>query len=81
MSSVEDAQLRRALLHEVAKRPIDLTQFDLHVTRGVVYLTGIIQPPNKAAIDMTSELEKLTTTIKNRPGVRDVVMQARLKQR
>ena len=40
---LEDVAMRRELMHEVAKRPIDYSLLDIHVVHGVVYLRGIVR--------------------------------------
>lgn len=76
---IEDIALRRQLLHEVAKRPIDYSLLDLHVVHGVVYLRGTVRKLRGYDADPAEEIEKLCRIFRQKPGIREVVNEVTIR--
>lgn len=70
---LEDIELRRQLMHEVAKRPIDYSLLDLQVMRGVVYLRGTVRKLRGYDADPEKVIETLCRIFRQKPGIREVV--------
>ncbi|MGQ9540282.1 MAG: hypothetical protein ACUVTY_04220 [Armatimonadota bacterium] len=70
---IEDVAMRRQLMHEVAKRPIDYSLLDLHVVHGVVYLRGTVRKLRGYDADPEEEIEILCRIFRQKPGIREVV--------
>jgi len=64
---------------EMARRPIDTSMVEVHVTHGVVYLRGTVRAIRGHDIDLQQEITILQTVLKQKSGIRDVVseLQAR----
>lgn len=70
---LEDTEMRRQLMHEVAKRPIDYSLLDLHVVHGTVYLRGVVRKLRGYDADPAKEIEHLCRVFRQKPGVRQVI--------
>lgn len=77
--SVEDAQLTRMVQREIAKRNVDITNLDVHVIRGVVYLRGVIRKIRGYDYDLKQELEIICRILRQKPGIRDVISEVTLR--
>jgi hypothetical protein len=76
---LEDISLRRELMHEVAKRPIDYSLLDIHVVQGVVYLRGIVRKLRGYDADPEQEVETLCRIFRQKPGIRQVVNEVTIR--
>lgn len=76
---LEDIALRRQLMHEVAKRPIDYSLLDLHVVHGVVYLRGTVRKLRGYDADPEKEIETLCRIFRQKPGIREVVNEVTIR--
>lgn len=77
---LEDVALRRQLMHEVAKRPIDYSLLDLHVVHGVVYLRGRVGKLRGYDADPEKEIEKLCRIFRQKPGIREVINEVTIRK-
>ncbi len=76
---VEDIALRRQLMHEVAKRPIDYSLLDLHVVHGVVYLRGTVRKLRGYDADPEQEIQTLCRIFRQKQGIRQVVNEVTIR--
>jgi hypothetical protein len=72
--SVVDSAMTREVLRDISKRPLDISQMSVHVTRGVVYLAGRVEKLRGfyQDIDMHEEMSIIVRLLKQKPGIRDV---------
>lgn len=69
-----DAETRRMVLREISKRHIDVSRLDVQVYHGVVYLRGTVSALRGHDIDIKAEMELIRRILRQRPGIRDVVI-------
>lgn len=80
MSTV-DASMTREVYRDLAKRPVDISNLDVHVQHGVVYLRGRIEKVRGywEGIDLREELNVILKMLHQKMGVRDVVCEIELE--
>ena len=77
----EDSVLRRSIMHEMAKHQLTADNLDVHVNRGIIYLSGVmVQQKTPNALDAKGELERVVRIFRTKPGVRDVVVEVKIMQ-
>jgi hypothetical protein len=78
--SVVDASMTRDAKREIAKRPVDSSYLDVHVTHGVVYLRGRMEKIRGyyEDLDLHEELIVIIKVLRQKPGIRDVVCEVDL---
>lgn len=77
--TLEDSRLRRRIQHEIVKRQsVNTDYIFVGVTQGIVQLTGHIRPVRSQDMDLREELKIIEDTIRQLPGVRDVINQVKL---
>ncbi|MDW8106766.1 MAG: BON domain-containing protein [Armatimonadota bacterium] len=69
-----DAELRRMVLRDISKRHVDTSRLDVQVYHGVVYIRGTVSALRGHDIDIKAEMELIRRILRQRPGVRDVVI-------
>jgi len=69
-----DIEVRRMVLREISKRHLDTSRLDVQVFHGVVYLRGTVSGMRGHDIDIKAEMEIVRRILRQRPGVRDVVV-------
>lgn len=74
MPKPEDLETARMVRKEFARRPIDTSLMTISIVHGVVYLRGSVKPMRGHTFDMKEELEILSKILRQRPGIRDVVI-------
>lgn len=72
--SVVDSAMTREVLRDISKRPLDISNLNVHVMHGVVYLRGRIDRLRgyHADLDMDSEINLIIKLLRQKPGIRDV---------
>lgn len=72
--SVADSAMTREVFRYISKRPIDLSDLEVHVSQGVVYLHGKIGLIRGYYddVDLEEELHTILKILRQRPGIRDV---------
>jgi len=79
--SVEDKQAQRTLSRELFRRQsLDLADVIVSVMRGVGYISGVIRPQSGVYLNMKEEMQILKDMAKKVPGVRDIVIDAKIEQ-
>ncbi|MDM7461851.1 MAG: BON domain-containing protein [bacterium] len=72
--ALADVETRRMVLREISKRHIDSSRLDVQVFHGVVYLRGTVSGMRGHDIDIKAEMEVIRRILRQRPGIRDVVL-------
>ncbi|MFN4032450.1 MAG: BON domain-containing protein [Fimbriimonadales bacterium] len=72
--ALADVETRRMVLREISKRHIDSSRLDVQVFHGVVYLRGTVSGMRGHDIDIKAEMEVIRRILRQRPGIRDVVV-------
>lgn len=72
--ALADVEIRRMVLREISKRHIDSSRMDVQVFHGVVYLRGTVSGMRGHDIDIKAEMEVIRRILRQRPGIRDVVV-------
>ena len=72
--SVVDSAMTREVMRDISKRPLDISQLSVHVTRGVVHLGGHVDKlgGQHQNIDLHEEMGIIVRLLKQKPGIRDV---------
>ncbi len=72
--ALADVETRRMVLREISKRHLDTSRLDVQVFHGVVYLRGTVSGMRGHDIDPKAEMELIRRILRQRPGIRDVVV-------
>jgi len=72
--SVVDSAMTREVFRDISKRPLDISQLTVHVTHGVVYLTGRVERLRgyHSEVDLHEEMNIIIKVLKQKAGIRDV---------
>lgn len=86
--SLVDAEMTRDVLRDIGRHPIDVSNLDVLVMHGVVYLRGRIGSIRGFYddLDLHKELDMIIKALRQKPGVRDITVEvefgeASLKER
>jgi hypothetical protein len=73
--SVVDAAMTREVLRDLGKRPVDISNLDVHVQHGVIYLRGRMETVRGYwdDVNLQEELNIILKLLRQKMGVRDVV--------
>ncbi|MGI8970176.1 MAG: hypothetical protein ACR2HB_05650 [Dehalococcoidia bacterium] len=71
--ATDTKQMQLLVRREMARRPLDCSMVEFYVTHGVVYLRGTVRAVRGHDIDVKQEVTHLTTVLKQKSGIRDVV--------
>jgi len=75
MVDQNDFRGQRIARTEFARRGVDISRADLYVMHGIMYMRGEVKPMPKALItDMASEMGIITKILRQRPEIRDIVL-------
>ena len=72
--SLEDTALTREIMREIGRHPVDATNLHVHVSHGVVYLTGKLDKMRgyHQDEDLEESIHIIAKAIKHKAGIRDV---------
>ena len=72
--SVVDSAMTREVLRDITKRPVDVSNLDVHVTHGVIYLRGRIEKLRgyHEDLDLDNEIHLILKLLRQKPGIRDI---------
>ncbi len=72
--SVVDSAMTREVLRDISKRPIDISNLNVYVNRGVVHLAGRVDNlrGEYRDLDLREEMNIIVRILKQKPGIRDV---------
>lgn len=78
--SVVDSAMTREVLRDISKRPLDISELNVHVTHGIVYLSGRVQKLRgyHLEVDLHEEMNIIVRLLKQKVGVRDVCCEIEL---
>ena len=75
MVDQNDFRGQRIARTEFARRGVDISHADLYVMHGILYMRGEIKPmPKSMILDMNSEIGIITKILRQRPEIRDIVL-------
>ena len=72
---IEDIEMVRYVRREMARRCLDTGQVTVSAMRGVIHLNGTVKPLRGHENEFEEEIHALHRVLKQRAGVRDVVME------
>ena len=72
---VEDIEMVRSVRREMARRCLDTGEAQVSAIKGVIHLNGRVRPVKGHEGEFEEEIHTLYRVLKQRPGVRDVVME------
>lgn len=75
MVDQNDFRGQRIARTEFARRGVDISRADLYVMHGIMYMRGEVKPMPKSNIsDMTVEMGLIAKILRQRPEIRDIVL-------
>lgn len=75
MVDQNDFRGQRIARSEFARRGVDISRADLYVMHGILYMRGEIKPmPKSLILDMNSEMGIIAKILRQRPEIRDLVL-------
>lgn len=75
MVDQNDFRGQRIARSEFARRGVDISRADLYVMHGILYMRGDVKPmPKSLIIDMNSEMGIISKVLRQRPEIRDIVL-------
>jgi hypothetical protein len=79
---LEDKRISRLLEHELYRfQSLDISDARIQVTHGVGYVGGVIRPAaGLYYLNMKEELRVVTESTRKIPGLRDLVIDAKIEQ-
>mgnify|MGYP001611752605 CR=1 FL=1 len=79
--SIADASMTRDVLRALGRRPVDISNLDVHVQHGVVYLRGRIDKLRGyyEDMDLEEELHIILKILHQKTGIADVVCEVDLQ--
>ncbi|HLO98112.1 MAG TPA: hypothetical protein VK171_05930 [Fimbriimonas sp.] len=79
MVDQNDFRGQRIARAEFSRRGLDITRADLYVMHGVMYMRGEVGlMPNVHVTDIAAEMGLVTKILRQRPEIRDIVMEVKL---
>jgi hypothetical protein len=69
----DQKEMQLLVRRELSRRPIDCSMVEIHVTHGIVYLRGVVRAIRGHDIDLQHEISILTTVLRQKQGIRDVI--------
>lgn len=80
--SVEDKRVSRLLEHELYRfQSLDISDVTVIVTRGVGYIGGVIRPATGMySLNIKDEMRIIIEMSRKIPGLRDLVIDAKIEQ-
>ncbi len=75
MVDQNDFRGQRIARSEFARRGVDISRADVYVMHGILYMRGEVKPmPKSLILDMNSEMGIITKILRQRPEIRDIVL-------
>jgi hypothetical protein len=75
MPRPEDLEGGRSVRKELARRPIDTSLAQIHISHGVVRIGGQVRAMRGHNMDLRAEMELIAKVLKQKPGIRDVILE------
>lgn len=77
--SPEDSILTKSVMSELTRRRINTSGVRVSVSMGIVRLEGTVRRIRGDNRDLNLEIEKARDIIKRKPGVRDVIVNVKVR--
>ena len=72
--SIVDSAMTREVLRDISKRQLDISNLDVHVMHGVIYLRGRLEKVRgNDDMDLREELHLVLKLLRQKQGIRDIV--------
>jgi hypothetical protein len=69
-----DAEMTKMVRSQIARRTIDSSMLNIRCSHGIVYLVGVIRTlRGHTEIDLNKEMEHISTSLRAKPGIREIV--------
>ena len=80
--SLVDAAMTRDVLRDIGKHPVEISELQVHVQHGVVYLSGRLGKVRgyQYSMDMHEELNMIVRILRQKQGIRDVICEVEVAQ-
>lgn len=76
----ENAATTKMVRGQIGRRTIDATQLVIQVSGGIVHFGGVLRPLRTSGnMDMQLEMNNISTILRSKPGVKDVVWDVTLR--
>lgn len=79
-SQMTDAELVRTIRRELSRFSIDISETIVASTHGIVHLNGRVRPIRGHENDFNEEVTKVQRVLRQRPGVRDLILEWQLPE-
>ena len=78
--SLVDSEMTRDVLRDIGKHPVDISELQIHVQHGVVYMSGRIGKVRGyyADLNLHEEFQIIVKVLKQKSGIRDVCCDVQL---
>ena len=78
--SIADSMVMREVMRDIGKHPVDSSGLVVHVTNGVIHLTGKLDKLRGyyEDTDLQGELNMIMRLLRQKPGIRDVICEVEL---
>ena len=77
-AQMTDPELVRTIRRELSRFSIDISETIVACSHGVVHLNGRVRPIRGHENDFSEEVTKVQRVLRQRPGVRDLVIEWQL---
>ena len=77
-AQMTDPELVRTIRRELSRFSLDISETIVASTHGIVHLNGRVRPIRGHEHDLTEEITKVHRVLRQRPGVRDVILEWQL---
>ena len=76
----DSAAMTKMVRGQIGRRTIDATQLVIQVSGGVVHFGGVLRPLRATGnTDMQQEMNNISTILRQKPGVKEVVWDVTLR--
>lgn len=78
--SLEDSTMTRDVLRDIAKHPVDISELQIHVQHGVLYISGRVGRLRGyyEDLDLHEEFQLIVKVLRQKAGIRDVCCDVQL---
>lgn len=77
--SLVDSAMTREVLRDISKRQLDISNLDVHVMHGVIYLRGRLERiRGNDDMDLREELHLVLKLLRQKQGIRDIVCEVEI---
>lgn len=74
MADPNDVAATKIARREFNKRQVDVGLADIRVSHGVVFVRGVVKPIRGGPTDVKSECEHIARILRQKPEIRDVIL-------